>query len=93
MAEKSVHVLVKGKVQGVCFRDYTRSEARSLGVSGWVRNTRDGSVEALISGEEDKVDQMVKWLYQGSPMSRVSSVEIEDVEKPRDLTDFRIKYS
>ncbi|MFP3982071.1 MAG: acylphosphatase [Desulfurivibrionaceae bacterium] len=92
MAEKSLHAVVSGRVQGVFFRDYTRSEAERLGVSGWVRNRSDGSVEVLISGEEHKVDQMVEWLYQGSPMSKVSSVEIDAVENPGELRGFEIRY-
>lgn len=92
MAEKCLHAVVSGRVQGVFFRDYTRSEAERLGVSGWVRNRSDGAVEVLISGEEHKVDQMVEWLYQGSPMSRVSSVEVDSAESPGDLRGFEIRY-
>ncbi|MFO7762081.1 MAG: acylphosphatase [Thermodesulfobacteriota bacterium] len=92
MAEKNVHALVSGKVQGVFFRDYTKSEAERLGVSGWVRNKRDGSVEVFISGKADKVDQMVNWLYQGSPTSRVSGVKANTVEKDPGLIGFQIRH-
>ncbi len=92
MAEKTVHAVVSGKVQGVFFRDSTRIEAERLGLSGWVRNKGDGSVEALISGQESKVDQMVKWLYQGSPMSKVSGVEVEVAASPGNLDGFDIRY-
>lgn len=92
MAEKNVHAVVSGRVQGVFFRDYTRTEAERLGVSGWVRNKSDGSVEVLISGEEHKVDQMVEWLHQGPPMAKVSSVELETVDNPGSLKAFEIRY-
>lgn len=92
MAEKNVHAVVSGRVQGVFFRDYTRTEAERLGVSGWVRNKSDGSVEVLISGEEHKVDQMVEWLHQGPPMAKVSSVELESVDNPGILKAFEIRY-
>ncbi len=92
MAEKTVKAVVSGKVQGVFFRDYTRSEAQRLGVAGWVRNKKDGSVEILASGDEYRVDQLVEWLYQGSPNARVSSVEVKTAEKPGELKGFEVRY-
>ena len=56
---KAVRVVVKGRVQGVFFRDWTVETARSLGLAGWVRNRRDGTVEVLLSGDPDRVDEMV----------------------------------
>jgi len=72
---KAVRVVVKGRVQGVFFRDWTVETARSLGLAGWVRNRRDGTVEALLSGEPDKVDEMVsRRIPVGPPAAVVTAV-------------------
>jgi acylphosphatase len=92
MTQKTIHAIVEGKVQGVFFRAYTRDEAEKLGLSGWVRNQPDGSVEALISGDARNVDGMLKWLETGSPMSQVSRVIIEPVQQPATTKDFVIKH-
>lgn len=73
-----VHVTVRGHVQGVGYRYTTRSEAERRGVSGWVRNRRDGSVEAELEGAPDAVEEMVRWMRQGPPGSRVEAVEVAD---------------
>jgi len=91
MKNRRVHVVVHGLVQGVFFRDYTRRQAQVLGVSGWVRNLRDGNVDAVIEGEPDKVAAMVEWLHTGSPHSVVDSLDIRD-EEPRGETGFAIRY-
>ncbi|OEL25780.1 hypothetical protein BAE44_0013201 [Dichanthelium oligosanthes] len=81
---KAVRVVVKGRVQGVFFRDWTVETARSLGLSGWVRNRRDGTVEALLSGDPDKVDEMVsRRIPVGPPAAAVTAV----VPSPADPVD------
>ena len=70
----TVHVIIEGKVQGVWFRDYTQRQARHLNLTGWVRNRRDGTVEAVFNGDEGDVAAMLDWLQQGSPMSRVDRI-------------------
>ncbi|KAL6605808.1 hypothetical protein ACP70R_041461 [Stipagrostis hirtigluma subsp. patula] len=73
---KAVRVVVKGRVQGVFFRDWTVQTARELGLAGWVRNRRDGTVEALLSGDPAKVDEMVSSrLPVGPPAAAVTAVE------------------
>ncbi|MEE4164366.1 MAG: acylphosphatase, partial [Desulfocapsaceae bacterium] len=62
---RTLHVRIYGKVQGVFFRDHTRHTAETLGISGWVKNLRDGSVEALISGEDKQINKMLQWFHQG----------------------------
>lgn len=76
------HCFISGRVQGVFFRADTYDKARDLGLTGWVRNLRDGRVEAVFEGEEEKVKATVDWLWQGSPYSRVEDVEViwEDYE-------------
>ncbi len=82
---QTIHVIVEGKVQGVCFRDYTNRQARQLNLTGWVRNRRDGTVEAILRGDEGDVAAMLDWLKQGSPMSRVDKIRTSDVTSEEDL--------
>jgi len=82
MADKSVHVRIEGRVQGVWFRAWTAREAETLGLSGWVRNCRDGTVEAVFSGSSDTVDLMLKRCWQGPPMANVSAVVGQPCEPP-----------
>jgi acylphosphatase len=82
---------VSGRVQGVFFRAYTSAEARRLGLSGWVRNLADGRVEALVEGEPEKVEALVRWLHKGSPHSRVDKVDVRDEEPRGDLGSFDVE--
>lgn len=72
-------VSVTGKVQGVGFRFATVRRAHELGVRGWVRNQDDGSVQALLQGTVDQVDQMLSWLQYGPPQARVDDVQVEQL--------------
>jgi acylphosphatase len=90
--KRRVHVIVEGRVQGVFFRAYTKDEAVKLGLSGWVRNRPDGSVEALIEGEEKAVTQMTQWFYTGSPHSRVDTVQTKEESPAGDSETFEIHY-
>ncbi len=89
---KRVHVFISGKVQGVFFRAYTKQKADELRVKGWVRNLPDGRVEAVFEGEDHKVDQMVKWCWEGSPLSKVENVEIREEEYKGEFKNFEIRY-
>ena len=71
-------ILVTGRVQGVFYRSCTRDAAQQIGVTGWVRNLPDGTVEAVFEGDMDKVQKMIEWCRQGSPLSRVHKVEVLD---------------
>ena len=82
-------VIVHGHVQGVFFRDTTRRTAESRGVSGWVRNNPDGSVEAVFEGSEEAVDAMVQFAREGPRGAMVERVEARD-EEPEGLTGFRV---
>ena len=66
---------VHGRVQGVFFRDSTRREAYRLGISGHAINLPDGTVEVLAAGSAESLDELERWLHEGPPMSRVTSVE------------------
>jgi acylphosphatase len=87
---KRAHVVVHGAVQGVFFRVETRDRSRSLGVDGWVRNTADGSVEAVFEGKDDQVESMVSWCRRGPPGARVDEVDVTWAE-PRGEQAFSIR--
>ena len=86
------HVFVSGRVQGVYFRSYTQDAARNLGITGWVRNNRDGSVEAVFEGEEASVIEIVEWCRKGPPMAAVGSVDLEWQEYKGEFDDFAVTY-
>lgn len=75
-ATRTVHVRVEGHVQGVGFRAFVEMRANDLGLSGWVRNRRDGSVEAVLQGSPEAVEDMLARCRKGPPAARVDRVEI-----------------
>ena len=72
------HLLIYGRVQGVGFRFYMQRKARELGLTGWVRNCRDGSVEAVIQGSAGAVETMIAWARRGPASAVVAGVEVTD---------------
>ena len=70
---------VSGRVQGVYYRASTRDRARALGITGYARNLADGRVEVLACGEPQAVETLCRWLWQGSPASQVTTVEVSEV--------------
>lgn len=85
-----VHVHIIGSVQGVGYRQFVRSGARKSGVTGWVRNLPDGSVEALLQGERDKLDTLLPVLKQGPFLSDVKDMQIDWEDMEEKLSDFVI---
>ena len=83
-------VRLYGRVQGVFFRQWAVGQARALGVTGWVYNARDGSVEAHIAGDEAAVSQMIERMRQGPAGARVEDLTIEDVE-PEVVEGFSVR--
>ncbi len=76
-------IVVRGRVQGVSFRAWTRAEALKRGLDGWVRNRADGSVEAVMAGSPDAIDAIIEVFRQGPPLAVVTDViEIEAAETP-----------
>ena len=75
---RRVHLHIRGRVQGVFYRQSALGEATRLGITGWVRNHRHGHVEALVEGPAEKVDAFVKWCWQGPPHANVEAVEVAD---------------
>ena len=74
MAEIRVHLIIEGRVQGVWFRESMRRQALSQGVTGWVRNRRDGTVETVAEGPEEAIQKFVAWCHQGPSAARVDRV-------------------
>ncbi|MFO8078148.1 MAG: acylphosphatase [Thermoplasmatota archaeon] len=89
---KTVQVVISGKVQGVWFRANTKKQAEQKNVSGWVRNTSDGKVEAMFQGDERAVDDLISWCHQGSSMSNVSDVTAKVMDVDEEFQGFNIKY-
>jgi acylphosphatase len=87
---RTVRIRLTGRVQGVAFRDWMQGEALSLGLTGWVRNRRDGSVEAAISGDPALVDDMLARCRQGPPAARVSDLAIL-AEESGTFPDFEVR--
>jgi acylphosphatase len=87
-----VHVLVKGIVQGVFYRDFTQRQAEKFGLAGWVRNVRDGRVEAVAEGAAEDVVRWLSALRQGPSSSRVDEVEIVQDEAVEELDGFEVRY-
>ena len=79
---KSVHVIVSGRVQGIGYRAWTAEQASLLGLGGWVRNRRDGTVEAVLSGAMDAVDDMIVRLHNGPIGARVDHLFTAEWDGP-----------
>lgn len=87
---RRVHLSIRGHVQGVSFRYHARRRAESLSLAGWVRNCRDGSVEAVAQGADDAVAAFVEWAHRGPSGAAVERVETHDEQPDGALHGFRI---
>lgn len=87
---RAVKVLVTGRVQGVYYRAWTRSEAERLGLGGWVRNEHDGSVMALIAGASAAVEEMLRLMHDGPLDARVAEVTVEEADPAQTPARFSI---
>jgi len=85
-------IIVSGRVQGVCFRDYTQRWASSLGLTGWVKNLSDGRVEALVNGDEDNIRKLIKEIKEGPSIARVDNTDIEWSDYKGEFSDFKITW-
>ena len=85
--ERAVHVVIAGRVQGVGFRAFVAQESQRLDVAGWVRNRRDGTVEAVLIGEADAVEMIIALCREGPALADVRDVAVSDYAGP-ELTRF-----
>ena len=90
MSLKRIHIIIRGRVQGVYFSASSQREARQHGLTGWVKNRSDGAVELLVEGEEDRVKDLLAWAHHGPSTARVDKVEIKWRSYTGEFSDFRI---
>ena len=89
---KRAHVFISGHVQGVFYRSNTRKRSLELGLTGWVRNLRDGRVEAIFEGEESEIQKALEWCHRGPSYASVERVEIFWEEPTGEFQTFSIRY-
>lgn len=83
---------IKGRVQGVYYRAFTRDTATQLGLRGWVKNLSDGSVEALLEGYRDDIEKAISHCRSGPPGARVDHIDVKWEDYQGDLKGFQIRY-
>ena len=86
------HLIVSGRVQGVYFRAETQKAAAIFGLHGWVRNKRDGTVEAIVEGSKKDVMSLINWCKTGPPLSRVEKVDVDWQACHGEFSEFDINY-
>jgi acylphosphatase len=91
-AMRRLHAVVHGRVQGVNFRAYTIRQADDLGLCGWVRNVRNGTVETVAEGEQGQLNSFLAFLQVGPPSAIVSQVEADWQAATGEFTEFRVRY-
>lgn len=89
---KQVRAIASGRVQGVWYRARTRDKAVALGVTGYVRNLPDGTVEIVARGEDSQVDALMEWARQGPPMAEVSGLQIRETPEGEEFSTFEVRY-
>ncbi|KRC82172.1 acylphosphatase [Sphingomonas sp. Root241] len=86
-------ILVSGRVQGVGYRDWVVRTAQRTGLTGWVRNVRDGRVEILVSGDDDTVAKLIEGCREGTPLARVENVEAYSAEGEKQAKGFTKRFT
>lgn len=86
------HLLIFGHVHGVGFRKFVRHTAQKLGIVGWVRNLPEGTVEAEIMGDENKIQELIKQCHKGPYLAEVSDVQVSSVEKDFPYNEFVLRH-
>ena len=81
------HLRIRGTVQGVCYRAWTVQTATQLGLTGWVRNRNDGTVEALVMGENNQIEKLIEACHEGPSAAQVKKIDIKE-GAPEDLQTF-----
>jgi acylphosphatase len=91
MQEARLHLLISGRVQGVWYRASTRTRARELGLTGWVRNLPDGRVEALAEGPCPQLEALLAWCHDGPILARVDGIEASWGQASGDFPGFETR--
>ena len=92
MSMVRAHVIVRGMVQGVYFRAHTREEATTHNVTGWVKNRKDGGVEAVFEGSEEDVKKVIDWCHKGPAWARVTDVRVDWQDYSGEFKEFFISW-
>ena len=92
MSNQRIRIIVTGKVQGVFFRQALKVMAKKNNVFGWVKNLKDGRVEAVLEGDEEKVSRLVEWAHGGPANARVEDVEIHNEKFSSEFSKFDVVY-
>ena len=92
MKQQRVHLLVTGKVQGVFFRQALKVVAKKNNVLGWVRNLKDGRVEAILEGDNKSINSVIEWTHIGPANSRVDDIEVNNEEFKNEFSTFDVLY-
>ena len=92
MKQQRVHLLVSGKVQGVFFRQSLKVVAKKNNVLGWVRNLKDGCVEAILEGDNSSINSVIEWTRIGPANSRVDDIEVSNEEFKNEFSTFDVLY-
>ena len=92
MPNQRIRIFVTGKVQGVFFRQALKVMAKKNDVSGWVKNLKDGRVEAVLEGDAEKVSRLVEWVHGGPANARVEDVEIRNEKFTDEFSKFDVLY-
>ena len=93
MAAKRIHAIVKGKVQGVFYREFARREAEAIGVSGFARNLKDGNVEIVAEGEERQLKEFERKFRKGPLMAFITGVDIKEEQATGEFDGFDVRFS
>jgi acylphosphatase len=89
---KRLHLIIHGRVQMVAFRYSTRRKAHSLGITGWVRNNSDGTVEAIFESSEEKLKEILEYCHKGPLFAKVTNLEEKWEEYKNEFDKFEIRY-
>jgi acylphosphatase len=92
MKKQRVHILIRGKVQGVFFRQALKVFAVKNNVHGWVRNLKDNRVEALVEGDDKSVNLIIEWVNHGPANARVDEIKFNNEEFKNEFTTFEVLY-
>jgi acylphosphatase len=92
MTNLRVRLFIKGKVQGVFFRQALKIRAKKNNVNGWVRNLKDGRVESLLEGKDTDVSTLIEWCHAGSANARVEDIEIKNEKYKGEFSKFEVLY-
>lgn len=88
---EAIKIKISGDVQGVSYRFWANKAAKKIGVAGWAKNDHDGSVTILAQGEKEALSKMIAWTKEGSPLSTVAEITVEEAEPIEGLKGFSVK--